>query len=76
VNIVCGDCISLNQLLQIIGEEAGFKLEAIYEPTRAGDVRDSLADISAARSLIGFDPKIKVREGLRKTIDAFRAFTR
>ena len=36
----------------------------------------ALADITAARNLIGFDPKVKVREGLRKTIDAFKAFTK
>jgi nucleoside-diphosphate-sugar epimerase len=76
VNIACGERISLNQLLTIIGEETSTKLEAIYEPARAGDVRDSLADITAARTLIGFDPKVKVRDGLRKTIDAFRVFTR
>jgi UDP-glucose 4-epimerase len=76
VNIACGDRISLNQLLTIIGEETGTKLEAEYLPTRAGDVRDSLADITAARNLIDFDPKVKVREGLKKTIAAFRTFTR
>jgi UDP-glucose 4-epimerase len=76
VNIACGDRISLNQLLQIIGEETGTKLEAIYQPTRAGDVRDSLADIGAARKLIGYEPTVKVREGLQKTIAAFKTFTK
>ena len=73
VNIACGERISLNQLLQYIGEEAGHKLEAIYEPTRPGDVRDSRASIEAARALIGFEPKVKVREGLKKTYAAFKA---
>ena len=73
VNIACGERISLNQLLQYIGEEAGHKLEAIYEPTRPGDVRDSLASIEAARALIGFEPKVKVRDGLKKTYAAFKA---
>ncbi len=73
VNIACGERISLNQLLQYIGEEAGHKLEAIYEPGRPGDVRDSLASIEAARELIGYDPKVKVREGLKKTYAAFKA---
>ena len=76
VNIACGERISLNQLLTIIGEETGGgKLPAEYLPTRAGDVRDSLADIGAARKLIGYDPKVDVREGLKKTIAAFRVFT-
>ena len=73
VNIACGERISLNQLLQYIGEEAGHKLDAIYEPTRPGDVRDSLASIEAARALIGYEPKVKVREGLKKTYAAFKA---
>jgi UDP-glucose 4-epimerase len=72
VNIACGERISLNTLLKHIGDEAGFKLEAIYEPTRKGDVRDSLASIDAARELIGYDPKVKVGEGLKKTFAAFK----
>jgi nucleoside-diphosphate-sugar epimerase len=73
VNIACGERISLNTLLEHIGEVAGHTLEAIYEPTRAGDVRDSLASIDAARNLIGYEPKVRVREGLAATYEAFRA---
>ncbi|CAN5257610.1 SDR family oxidoreductase [soil metagenome] len=75
VNIACGDRISLNQLIQIIGEVVGKKLEPDYKETRAGDVRDSLASIDAARALIGYDPKVKVREGLERTVAAFKTFT-
>jgi UDP-glucose 4-epimerase len=70
INIACGERISLNQLLEYIGEEAGFRLEAEYLPTRAGDVRDSLASIDAARALIGYEPRIRVREGLARTFRA------
>ena len=73
VNIACGERISLNKLLSIIGEESGTKLEAEYKPTRAGDVRDSLASIDAARALIGYEPKVDVREGLKRTLAAFKA---
>ena len=73
VNIACGERISLNKLLAIIGEESGSKLEAEYKPGRAGDVRDSLASIDAARALIGYEPKVDVREGLRRTLSAFKA---
>ena len=45
VNIACGERISLNTLLRYIGEEVGTKVEPEYKPDRAGDVRDSLADI-------------------------------
>ncbi len=72
VNIACAERISLNQLLAIIAEETNTKVDATYVPTRAGDVRDSLASIDAAHALFGYDPKIKVREGLRKTIAAFK----
>jgi nucleoside-diphosphate-sugar epimerase len=76
VNIACGDRTSLNELVRLIGEETGTKPDPEYKPTRAGDVRDSLADIHAAQALIGYEPKIRIREGLRKTIEAFRAFTK
>jgi nucleoside-diphosphate-sugar epimerase len=72
VNIACSERISLNQLLGIIGEVAGKKVEATYAPARAGDVRDSLASIDAARNLIGYGPKVDVREGLKRTIAAFQ----
>ncbi|MBX3188081.1 MAG: SDR family oxidoreductase [Labilithrix sp.] len=72
VNIACGDCISLNQLLAQIGEEAGVKLEPEYVAPRKGDVRDSLASIDAARALLGYEPKVAVREGLRRTFAAFK----
>lgn len=71
VNVACGERISLNQLLAYIGDEAGYALEATYEAPRPGDVRDSLASIEAARALIGYEPKVKVREGLKKTYAAF-----
>lgn len=73
VNIACGERISLNTLLKHIGDEAGAPLEAIYEPRRRGDVKDSLASIEAAKNLIGYEPKVKVREGLAKTFAAFKA---
>ena len=73
VNIACGERISLNQLLSHIGEEAGFCFDPEYLPGRAGDVRDSLASIEAARELIGYTPKVKVREGLKQTFAAFKA---
>lgn len=72
VNIACGDRISLNDLLHHIGEISGKKLNPIYKDTRAGDVRDSLADISAARELIGYEPLVRVREGLERAFAAYQ----
>jgi UDP-glucose 4-epimerase len=70
VNIACSERTSLNQLLKHIGELAGVRLDAEYRAARAGDVRDSLADIGAAKELIGYEPVVDVREGLKRTYDA------
>ena len=75
VNIACGDRTSLNDVLRLIGKETGTKLEPQYQPTRAGDVRDSLADIRAAKELLGYEPKVRLHEGLRRTIEVYRSFT-
>ncbi len=73
VNIACGERTSLNQLLSLIGEEAKFLLEPNYSVPRPGDVRDSLASIELAATLIGYKPSVDVREGLRRTFAAFKA---
>ena len=72
VNIACGERTSLNQLLKYIGELTGTRLEPEYRPTRPGDVRDSLADVAAAHELIGYTPAVDVRDGLKRTLEAFR----
>lgn len=74
VNIACGERISLNQLIRTIGDVTGNRLEPDYRETRAGDVRDSLASIDAAKALIGYAPQVLVREGLERTVAAFRKF--
>jgi UDP-glucose 4-epimerase len=43
-----------------------------FQPARVGDVRESLADISLARKLLGYDPKVHLEEGLRETIDYYK----
>lgn len=64
MNIGCGERVSLNTLLSIAGELLGVKVEAEYREPRPGDVHDSLADISLARRLLGYDPAIRLQEGL------------
>jgi nucleoside-diphosphate-sugar epimerase len=73
VNLACGEKTSLNQLIKYIGDIAGLKLDPEYRPTRPGDVRDSLADIAAAKALFGFEPAVDVREGLSRTYQAFKS---
>jgi nucleoside-diphosphate-sugar epimerase len=76
VNVACGERTSLNQLLKHIAELAGTRIDPEYRPGRAGDVRDSLADIRVARELLGYEPLVDVREGLKRTFAAFQRFTR
>jgi UDP-glucose 4-epimerase len=71
-NIACGDRISLNDLLADIRELIGTDLEAEYLDPRPGDVPHSLADITKARDVLGYDPEIDLREGLLRTIDYHR----
>ncbi|PSR55402.1 LPS biosynthesis protein WbpP [Adhaeribacter arboris] len=71
-NIAVGDRTSLNDLFTILKEEAQSEVNPTYGPERAGDIRDSLADISKARTLLGYDPKIKIKEGLQITLDWFK----
>jgi nucleoside-diphosphate-sugar epimerase len=76
VNIARGERVSLKALLKHIGEEVGGNIAPHFEPARQGDIRDSLADISAAKALLGFEPRFSIRDGLKRTIAAYRAFTR
>jgi nucleoside-diphosphate-sugar epimerase len=71
MNIACGERISLNDLYTIIAEHMGVDRAPIYGPPRAGDVRDSLADITRARTLIGYEPLVTYQEGLKHTVDWF-----
>src|SRR5207249_4320863 len=69
VNVATGMRISLNQLLQTLNGLAGSNLAPIYKDARAGDVRDSQADISKAKALLGYAPTVNLEEGLRLTLD-------
>jgi UDP-glucose 4-epimerase len=72
-NIACGAAIDLNRVLDLLGQLLGRKLSARYELSRGGDVKHSLADIEAARSVLGYQPKVLFAEGLRRTFEWFRA---
>lgn len=73
VNVACGARISLNELLRRINALLGTDVKAVYGPGRPGDVRDSLADIRAAQSLLGYEVKFDVQAGLEKTLRWFQA---
>ena len=70
-NIGCGEHITLNKLIRLLEEILGVKANVNYTASKAGDVRHSLADITRARRLLGYEPKVMVKEGLRRTVQAF-----
>ena len=72
INVATGGRISLNELLRVMNRIVGSALQPIYADTRAGDVKDSQADISKACALLGYAPTIDLEEGLRRTLDWFR----
>lgn len=73
VNIACGDRTRLNDLWDGICAAANFHQPAIYGPERAGDVRHSLADVSKAKALFGYEPSIQLKEGLAIAFDYYQA---
>lgn len=69
-NIACGERITINELAQLLTEIIGVnpRLKPKYAPSRPGDVRHSLADISKSRGLLGYEVKVSTREGLEQTV--------
>jgi nucleoside-diphosphate-sugar epimerase len=72
LNVATGSRISLNELFRTLRELTGRTVNPSYRPPRAGDVRDSLADISRASRLLGYEPLVPFEEGLRRTVDWYR----
>ncbi|OIQ30644.1 MAG: LPS biosynthesis protein WbpP [Bacteroidetes bacterium MedPE-SWsnd-G2] len=70
-NVACGERISVNYLWQSLNQASKNDIPATYGPTRQGDVRDSLANIDKANTLLGYDPKFDVKKGLKLTWDWF-----
>ena len=68
INVACGTRISLNQLLAVMNRIVGTSLNAIYKDERSGDVKDSQADISKAKAILGYTPIVDLEEGLRHTL--------
>ncbi|MGB1210696.1 MAG: SDR family oxidoreductase [Lacinutrix venerupis] len=71
-NIACSERISVNKLWDIINVSAKKNIKAKFGPARAGDVKDSLADISKAKELLDYQPQFSVKEGLKLTWDYFK----
>lgn len=76
LNIAGGRRISVMDLIQMVGRVTNTTPRVIHEPARAGDVRDSLADLSRAKKRIGYEPQVPLEEGLRRTWEQLAATVR
>lgn len=72
INMADGRQTTLLRLIELLNEMLGTKTTVDFQPARIGDVRESLADISLARNLLGYHPEIALEDGLRQTIDYYR----
>jgi nucleoside-diphosphate-sugar epimerase len=72
INVATGGRISLNELLRVMQKIVGTSLPPVYAEARQGDVKDSQADITKARTLLGYEPTVDLEAGLRHTLDWFR----
>ncbi len=72
INIACGQAVTVNEIIDMINNLLDKSVKPTYTPSRPGDVKHSLADITVARELIGFEPVISFKDGLKKAIDWYR----
>jgi len=72
-NVATGKSFSLNELYAMLQELTGFSKPALYAASRAGDVHDSLADVTPAQTAMGYKTLVDFKEGLRKTVDWYKA---
>lgn len=72
-NIACNERYSLLDVLTAIEKALGKPVKRNHEPSRAGDVKHTLADISKARELLKYEPLVNFEDGMKKTVDWFKA---
>jgi nucleoside-diphosphate-sugar epimerase len=73
INVATAGRISLNHLFRTVRDLVGATVEPIYAEPRAGDVKDSQADISKAKALLGYTPIVSFEDGLKQTVEWYRA---
>jgi len=71
-NVAVGERMSVIEMYKVLCEFAGKGLNLVHREPREGDIRDSLADISLAMTYLGYQPAVKMRNGLMQTLDWFR----
>jgi UDP-glucose 4-epimerase len=68
-NIASGTRITINRLVEMLGQVSGIRPEVEHGPPRKGDVRDSLAEITAAQTALGFHPSVTLEKGLAEYME-------
>jgi UDP-glucose 4-epimerase len=68
-NVAAGSPASVNDVAVAIGRILDKPVERLYAPPRPGDIRDSWADVTAAREVLGYEPSVDLEQGLRRTIE-------
>lgn len=71
-NIAKGEKTTLNELHRLLQQVSGKKIKAVYGPERPGDIQHSLADISKAQQLLGYQPLTTPAEGIKKTYEWYK----
>lgn len=71
-NVANGRSTDLLTLLEVLNRLLGMNVQAIHDPARPGDVRESMADITLARTLLGYEPQVDFEEGLRLSVEYYR----
>lgn len=72
INVADGGQTSLLQLLEILAKLLKRSIQPEFLPARVGDVRESLADVTLARRLLGYEPQVRLEDGLKRTIDYYQ----
>jgi UDP-N-acetylglucosamine/UDP-N-acetyl-alpha-D-glucosaminouronate 4-epimerase len=72
INVGVGERYTLNQTIALLNKIFGRQVTPCYAPPRQGDVLHSQADISLARQLLGYEPKVRFEQGLRQTVEWYR----
>jgi UDP-N-acetylglucosamine 4-epimerase len=70
-NVAVGERVTVMKMYEMLCELGQAEPQAIHRADREGDIRDSLADISSGGNYLGYEPAVKMAEGLRRTFDWF-----
>ena len=68
-NVACGDQVTLNEMVDMLRQITGKDIRPVYGPERVGDVKHSNADITKIRTKLGYEPKVRMFEGMKKVYE-------